>query len=657
MKTRIGIPALALAAVLVMGMQGRTPALAEIPAQTEAPLPRSLVRPLPGRQVGPPALMDLRRRLLDLDTLLSLGSVSRAQVLLDELSQHSQLAQELQGRRIRLAQLQGEHEKAILLCREALRDKPRSAGLWRALAASELAAGRPDSARHALDRFLVLSTNVRGAGVVAAEQLIGGGQCRHAVALIDSLRTVLADSTFLARQKAACLLAAGSQKQAAREVSVELRANPLNLSLLRMTLLDSLYDPVRNEAFCQALAGLARGADGRPAERVLAADLMLAGGMADEAWSLIEPLVGGESSALLVMQNVATLSSELELLPRDRQHQATVDFLLRVLARLIEPGTGDALLQRRAADQLAQVCAYALTAEALGEDPRQAVERFGALLQQVRRINPNSEHLYSSQIKLAEYTRKVLGDPGAAARRLEHMLLDLDLPTEGVALARLSLGECYLAAGDTARGRAVLTQLGRDPQLRQAGGFAHFHLARLDLAEGHFATARDRFAVVAMENPAAPYANDALELGLAVAEELDNPTGGPDILALYAQVVQYALVDRPAERLAALETFVREAALRVDLEEPQHLLERGRFELAQEYRAQGDLQAALAQLEILCRDHPDGRHPAQSLFLQGRWLMEAGRVTEAQQAWSQLLAQYPDFLFIDDVRDELRNLP
>ena len=40
----------------------------------------------------------------------------------------------------------------------------------------------------------------------------------------------------------------------------------------------------------------------------------------------------------------------------------------------------------------------------------------------------------------------------------------------------------------------------------------------LDLAEGHFATARDRFAVVAMDNPAAAYANDALDLGLAIAD-------------------------------------------------------------------------------------------------------------------------------------------
>ena len=50
-----------------------------------------------------------------------------------------------------------------------------------------------------------------------------------------------------------------------------------------------------------------------------------------------------------------------------------------------------------------------------------------------------------------------------------------------------------------------------DADFRAPAGHAHFVLAKLDLAEGHFATARDRFAAVALDNPAAPYANDALE--------------------------------------------------------------------------------------------------------------------------------------------------
>ena len=114
-----------------------------------------------------------------------------------------------------------------------------------------------------------------------------------------------------------------------------------------------------------------------------------------------------------------------------------------------------------------------------------------------------------------------------------------------MALVRLTLGECYLAAGDTARGRVVLDNLGRDPEFRQAAGHAHYHLARLDLAQGHFGMARDRFAVVALDNPGAPYANDALDLGLAIAEEMENPSGGPSILALYAASVYFDLTAQP----------------------------------------------------------------------------------------------------------------
>jgi hypothetical protein len=99
-------------------------------------------------------------------------------------------------------------------------------------------------------------------------------------------------------------------------------------------------------------------------------------------------------------------------------------------------------------------------------------------------VNPGSEFLYSSRIRLATYRRDVLGEAREAARGLERLATDMNLPTEGLAMVRLTLGECYLAAGDTARGRQVLTALGRDPEFRQAGGHAHYHLARLDLAEG-----------------------------------------------------------------------------------------------------------------------------------------------------------------------------
>lgn len=652
-------PGILLAFVLLAAAAVGAMAPAQVPRMVQPESPGLQLQPSPGvpRSADPHSLFDLRRRLIELDKLLSLGSIARAQALLDELSQHSLLQRDLVSRRIQLAQLQGDHEEAIAVAREALGISARNPGLWRSLAGSLLAAGRPDSARAAMERFIAQSPNGRSSAVVAIEQCLDAGYPTLAVGLIDSMRTQLGEPGFMARQMAMVLLSLDRQDEAALQVSAELRSNPFNLSLLRTDLLEGLYDPVRHRIFHERIRARSQESRAAAVEKVLAANLDLVQGAADPAWEQVAPLLANPSTALVLLQNVATLNTELGLLPVDRQYQATIDYLLRILEAFMGPDQPDALLRRRAADQLAEVCESALEAGSLGTDPRAAADRFSGLLRRVREINPNSERLYSSQIKLARYVRQELGDPSGAARSLERLLLDLDLPTEGIALARLSLGECYLAAGDTARGRTVLTQLGRDPLFREAGGFAHYHLARLDLAEGHYVTARDRFAVVAMDNPAAPYANDALELGLAIAEELDNPTGGPEIIGFFARAAMYELVDRPSDRLAALEEFVREATLRVDPDAKQYLLERGLFELAGARAEAGDLEGGRRALQTIYQEHPDGRYAAVAMAREGGLLMAAGRATEAQQVWGRLLAQYPDYLFIDDVRDELRKLP
>jgi len=613
--------------------------------------------PRPDLPLDHDSLIDLRRRLIELDRLISLGSVSRAESLLQDLEQHRALQRELVPRRIQLAQLQGDDLEAIRLCRQALAGQNRNPGLWRSLAQSQLAVAQPDSALESIGQFIAVNPNGRSATMVGVDLLQSAGQQEMAVTLIDSMRVILDEPRFLGRQRALGLLVMGRQTEAADEVTAELRANPFNITLLRTDLLEGPYDPDIHQEFLEVLQERSREQGDQGTEALLAANLLVAGGDVEGALEMVEPLYAGRGSIMTLLQNTILLVRELELMGDTPQLQPSVDYLLAVLEMLTGPVNTDLVLRQRAADQLAQVCERALAAGALGPDPRLAADRFGDLLALVREVNPASEYLYSSQIKLAAYTRDVLQEPAVAARRLERMLLDLDLPTSGMALVRLTLGDCYLAAGDTARGRVVLDNLGRDPQFRQAAGHAHFLLARLDLAQGHFGTARDRFAVVAMDNPGAPYANDALDLGLAVAEEMDNPSGGPTILSLYASSVYFELTDQPAARMAALENFVTQAPPLLDLEEPQHLLERGRFELAMMYLEAGRIDEALAGLDLIIRDHPNGRYPARALETKGRILQESGRGQEARLAWERLLAQYPEYLFIDDVRDELRALP
>ncbi len=622
----------------------------------------------PSRPSGQ-SVMDMRRRLVELDRLLTLKSVGRAETLLEELAQHSALKNELIPRRIRLAQLREDHQQAVDICRQALIVQPMNAGLWRSLTTSLLAVDHPDSARLAAGNYISTSPNKRSAGMVTVELFQDAHRPQMVVDLIDSMRVVLPDQHFLGRQKAVALLALQRYEESADEVVADLRSNPFNLGLVRNEILEGGYRPGNMPKFISRLEKRSTESNKGSAEVLLVANLYLMEGDSRQAIEKAQSLMGRRSTMMATLQNCVTLTRELPLLAAlpDQttddvlgnrvELQATVDYLLDILGWLSSDSNYDPGIRKRSATTLAQVCEEALEQRVLGDDPQKAADRFAALLQQVRRVNPSTEYLYSSQIKLATFTRDELQQPMVAARNLESMLLDLDLPLPGVALVRLSLGECYLAAGDTSRGRIVLTRLGRDPDFRQAGGHAHYQLARLDLAQGNLVTARDRFAVVAMDNPAAPYANNALELGLAITEEMENPSGGPELLLLYSQSVYFDLVVKPEQRVLALEDFITEAARRLDMEDPQHLLERARFELAAAYVDQGRRDDAIALLKVLVLEHPRGRFPAESLLMESRLQQEAGLDEDARQTLEMLLAQYPDYLFIDDVRDAVRSLP
>lgn len=597
------------------------------------------------------------RRLAELDRLLLLENLSRAEIYLEELIRAGLPGRELLRRRIKLAQLMGEHQRAITLCREALRDQPQHPRLLRELAVSAMALADFATASESLRQLVTVSPDRRSALVVAVDLWRDLGHSSQALALCDSARVMLDDPAFLARLRAACLLDLGRWEEGTDELIGELRRNPLNLPLIRIELLERITTARTAKRIGERLVDRSDEPAGTPGERLLAVNLQALWGSVERARHYCAPLLENVDGSAALLQSISTLAVEAPLVAEPEQQRRVFQFLLEVLEELATRSVLATNLRPRVLDILAQVCEDALTANLLAEDPEAAVARLERVLALVKAGNPSSPHLYSARIRLAHFTRDVLGRPAEAAGSLERLLTDLDLPLEGISLARLTLGECYLAAGDTVRGRIVLTRLGRSGRFREAAGHAHFHLARLDLAQGHWETARDRFASVAMDNPRAGYANDALDLGLAVAEELDNPTGGPVLLTLYARSVYFDLTAAPDSQRTALEHFVSVAATQVDLSQPQYLLEKGRFGLAQLCWRLGDPDAALVQCERIVSDHPAGRYPAEALVLSGRIHESAERWETARQAYERLLVQYPDHLFADDIRDRIRSLP
>ncbi len=646
---------------------------------TPPPAPRPApVAPRPGPELSPPSLppgmvplprpslspvmplAEWQLRLAEVDKLLALGHVERARQILAGVEEEGAPRREALPRWIALARIAGSPAETVRLCREGLAVQPGSPRYLRELAGALMALPDPPAARAVVDSFLAVSPDPLSGTLVAVDLWQRAGRHDEALALCDRMGRLPGGVRLLARQRTASLLALGRLAEGAQALRDEALADPANLPLLRADLLDMVLTADLSRRLARALAVLDEPGDGgAPGPAILAASLQLRLGEGPAAIATATPLLGGANGAAALLQLCAALVREAPLMSDPAARGAATEFLLTLLERLGAPGALSPGFRPRALDLLAQTAEDALRAGLLAADPEAAVRRLERVLALVREGSPGSSHLYAAQILLARHTRDALRRPAEAAARLERLLTDLDLPLEGVALARLALGECYLAAGDTARGRVVLTQLGRTSHAAQraAAGSAHWALARLDLAEGHYETARDRLAAVALENPLADHANDALSLGLIVAEELENPAGGPEALGRYARSVLFQITAEPDSQRAALERFVAAAVAADGPASGGRLLEQARYELAELYRAAGRPAEALAQCAAIVRDHPDGRYPADALALEGEIGLARGDPAGARAAWERLLVQYPEYLFADDVRDRLRSLP
>lgn len=606
--------------------------------------------PAPGRSVHD--AMPWRTRLLEVERLLRLGSFNRAASRLEEAESLGAPATHTRRLRIDLAAATGDHESVVALCGEGLAERPGRTNLLRSLARSLMALGRVSEANAALRDLFAASPNRVSSVSDAVLMWREAGRAGEGLALCDSLRADLGSDRILMRQRAACLLDLSRVEEAVTEIVRELRLNPLNLPMVREELW-ALLDPP--EEVTRAVDALAAEADHTAALRLLRADLSLQLGRDREALEAVRPLYDDRQDAEALLRLATSLSHELEL-QVDRTHQqATLNWLLDVYGDLVAGAKVPRNQQARVSDQLAGVCETALVSGFLDEDPTRAVEKLESALDLVRLHSPGSTRLYTARIKLAVYTRDVLRRPREAARSLERLLVDLDLPLEGVALSRLALGECHLVAGDSARARAILDRLGGSPQFADAAGHAHYLLGRLDFAQGAWENARDRLAAVALDNPGADYANDALDLGLLIAEELTNPTGSPQRLEAYAPCVYWELARRPVYRQEALERFL-EASDPVAGEEDD-LLDRVRLDLALVYAGAGWTDKAADLCAAVVSEHPDGARAAAALYRQGEILTRGGREGEGREAWERLLVQYPDALESEDARAHLRSLP
>ncbi len=598
---------------------------------------------------------DWRARMIEVERLIRAGSHGRATTLLEQLEKTGAPRTTTLPSWVALARAMGDTERVVELCEEGLATRPGSRRLLTTWAEALAALDRRAEAREAVRRNVEAAPNKVSAVAESVAMWRRNDRPEEGLALCDSLRAAQGVDDLLRRHRAACLLELDRIVEAMDEIAAELAGNPLNLRLVRLDIAPLLPD---SDARTRAAGALADRPDAAtPAVALLRADLLLLDGRARDASAAVAHLRTDPVGALDLLRTAAVLAREAPMIDDPAARRATVAWLLTELDALAMSPAVAAGQRARVLDMLAGAAVEALGSGLVDDDPEGSVERLEEVLDRVRAGSPGSSRLYSARILLARHTRDVLGDPGRAADSLARLLTDLDLPLQGVALCRLELGVCRLAEKDTARARTVLTRLGRSTQYPEAAGPAHALLARLDLAQGHWESARDRLAAVALDDPRADQANDALDLALLLAEELSRQGGGEALLAAYAPSVLADLCRDDDARRDALRIFLETATADPAAPLESELVARARLELGELEAAAGRPAAAADLASAVVRDRPEGGHAAEALLARGRWLSAAGDAAGARDAWERLAIQYPESLSAEDARNLLRELP
>ncbi len=580
-----------------------------------------------------------KHQLQTVDRLLKLESYGRAETLLQQLEKTGTTQLDIPVHWISLWQGTGRDSLVVDLFTQ-IPERQQTHRLLRELAESHMNLGNVDIAREIVDRVLQGDTGRINSALVMVKLWRDSGHPLEGVALCDLLIQD-GQTSAMHRQRAICLLQAGNVEEAMVGFNADLNEHQLNLAIVRKDLAQVMTDPGQAAKYLQKLGP-------ENSSRLLLADLLLQSGQTRKALDAVDDMFSDRVTVSLLYGLSSLLVSELRFADQDLK-QNYIDWLLTVTEKLFHSESLPLPQRKSALNLLSDVTVEAVKTGII--DGPVAVERLESIMKLLQEHRAGDTHYFAVWLELARFTCNQLKQPERAVQQLENMLSQPGITGKGMSTCKVELGRCMIAAGDTVTARLELANIGNYSNDRNAAGMAHFILAKLDLAQGQWKESQDRLAAVATHNPGATIANDALDLGLLIAEEIENPAGGVEQLQVYAKAVLANMISDVDSEIAALREVIT-IAENAGPDVQQYLLERAKWELANLLPSAEALQLC-SQLYL---DFPDGRYPAAALNYSADLLTEVGDVSGAREKWEQLLLQYPNNLYANDARLKLEQL-
>jgi tetratricopeptide (TPR) repeat protein len=269
------------------------------------------------------------------------------------------------------------------------------------------------------------------------------------------------------------------------------------------------------------------------------------------------------------------------------------------------------------------------------------VNAYNAIIDQY----PNTEVSLESLLRLGDLKLYGQGDLSAAKTYFDKIVNNVPFSSFG-APAELELGKIELVRGNLDAAASYFQKVVARPKIPEdQKNSSKYLLARIDFYKGNFKEAKNQLVQI-LNNLSDNYANDAIELSLLLNTTMNDSS----------ELVRYA----DAEFLADQKKF-REAADKYHTvaQNPKAFMLKNIAELreAEMELAAGNDDKSIEMLQNIAGEESKNIYADKALYLMGR-IYEFGLndSSKAIEKYEELLAKYPNSLYLDDARDEIIKL-
>lgn len=276
-------------------------------------------------------------------------------------------------------------------------------------------------------------------------------------------------------------------------------------------------------------------------------------------------------------------------------------------------------------------------------ETRTWIEKAIAEYNEIARHYPNSDYAERANLERGDLLLQKLKQP---RRALEAYKVGAVNSRRYGDVFAARIADVYLGTGEYADAEHYLTSLDGSGiyELQQTGWY---YTGILLAFRTRYETARDTLAALAETDPASPYANNSIEAAWIIEEALIY---GSDSLPVFMSARQSRMVGDTAAVVTKLESIV--AGTITDPLRPRAL-----FELGQTLYLLGDLDGALQRYRQFLQEYAkEPLRPEVQQSIAAVYEFGYENYDKALREYEVVLMLYPDYAFLDEVREDVRRL-